>query len=215
MNGRGIKVVNHSNTWGADMMYYNTSNDPHDILSPVDGLNGLLVFGAGNFQDDHSALFDTALNSQPGLESALSYDWLKDNVIYVTSYNLEQKGLTFSSYPGWRPEFYQRFITVSADDLTLPGDASDSELVEHQAGTSFAAPQISAAVAILMGVNPALSAPQAAQILLNTARRDLPEYGQDCTYTTDTGSHSVSCGHMKFGMGVMDLKAAIQQAQGL
>jgi hypothetical protein len=215
LQARSHKVINVSNTFGVEsFLYQKEGNDVYGILAPLDQNNGILVFAAGNYHDNISEVFDRV--AQYGASSNLMDARYKDNSIYVVTFNMNQQDIPYSSYPGWRPEFYQRFITVTADSLVRADAQNDTALTpEGLGGTSSAAPQVSAAILILMSINPNLTAPQAAQILLDTARRDLPEYRQTCTDKTDMGTFTVNCGHMKYGMGIMDLKAAIQKAQTL
>lgn len=67
-----------------------------------------------------------------------------------------------------------------------------------------------------MEANPGLTAIEAAQILLDTAKRPASlGYGTTCTVTTDLGTFSSDCGAMKFGRGLMDLPKAVEAVKGL
>lgn len=95
---------------------------------------------------------------------------------------------SYSNYPGAQSEIQARFLAALA-----PVNVVDGSRTLSVNGTSFTAPQVSAALATLLAQWPHLTAQQSTQLLLDTANDQFTGY--DPFY---------------FGQGLLDLNAALQ-----
>lgn len=196
------KVINISNEWSNIFITYNPVNDPYKLIDLIKQNDVIIVFASGNRSKNYS---DDLINNNDYL---FTDNTNSPHYIFAEDYDVTNKTLfKGTSYPGWKPEVYSRFITVNGSNLTLPAkDGSYNTPVAETSGTSYSAPQVTAAIAILKSIDQNLTAPQAAQILLDTADRSDPLYSQTCT----DNAHTVNCGNMYYGMGFINIKAAIQ-----
>ena len=136
------------------------------------------------------------------------------HVLFVGIYDETEQDISIdSNYPGHRPNVQARFLTVTGTSLDTASSGDDSAY-RNVGGTSFGTPLIAGALAILREADPRLTPPEAAGILLQTARRPAAAgYGQTCTSPTDLGTFATDCGAMKLGMGILDLPAALRSAR--
>lgn len=114
-----------------------------------------------------------------------------DNVISVGAYNSERERSTFSQYNDYVD------IAAPGQAMLLPATYSGGKIgYINSSGTSFSAPIVSAAAALLRIANPSITAVHASNVIKNTAC-DLGKSGYDLFY----------------GFGALDLAAAIAGAE--
>ncbi len=214
LNNEGLGIINHSNNLFSDGLIYRTaSDDETGILPALTISNAAIVAAAGNYGDDLSELLDNAQYQVPTLKSFFEFPDEAENVLLVGVYDLVAEDIAlFSNTPGHRKGIQARFL-VTGGEMESASSGSDSDYREVY-GTSLAAPLVSGSIAVLQEVNPELTPVEAANILLETARRPSElGYGQTCTSETYLDTFSSDCGAMTFGMGIMDLSAAVTRAQ--
>lgn len=122
------------------------------------------------------------------------------NVIVVGSVNDNGEMSDFSNRAGQFADNYiaalgERICCVYDDGEVFVESINGQEFVTLFSGTSFAAPQVAGAVALLAQAFPNLTGAQIAEILLDTAR-DAGAVGRDDV----------------FGSGILDIEAAFQPA---
>jgi|GEM_PF-5543112 len=197
-----------------NLLYRSQYSDETGLLSVLYPTGSVMVFGSGNEASDLSYWYDYAKDYDSTIDSFLEHPDEADNVLFVGAYDQAKSELAlYSNYPGYRKSFQERFIVSGDYTFDTASNEGDSAF-RTGTGTSLATPQVSGAIAILMAAKPGLTAVDAAQILLDTAKR-LPEwgYGKTCTVTTDLGTFTTDCGAMKFGRGLMDVPKAIEVAK--
>jgi subtilisin family serine protease len=213
----GVPIINSSNGLGSDAMIYwsaTSGYDPEGLMGVLSNSASVYVNAAGNEAQSLSDAFDSAKAQSPEYDSCLDHPQEAENVLFVGAYDLSKKDLAlYSNYPGHRKAFQDRFL-VTGDYMFEAASENGPDAFKEVSGTSLAAPQASGALAVLMAANPRLTAPQAAQILLDTAQRPaFLGYGKTCTEKTDLGTFETDCGAMKFGRGLMDLPKAVEVAK--
>lgn len=119
-----------------------------------------------------------------------------DNVLIVGSVDAGNMLSSFSQRAGSQAAWYlsargERVCCVYENGQVFVGQGSDGAYNLLFSGTSFAAPQVTGAVALLAQAFPSLTAQQIARLLLETAR-DAGEPGTDAVY----------------GRGILDIAAA-------
>lgn len=160
------------------------------IVNSNDGKGAVYTMGAGNS--------GVALPATPGsnYDGAL-YDTQPDvwdmSLIVVGSTDNGNAIHPSSNYPGDNERFQERTI---ATDYVNPGVAQ---------GTSIATARISAYAAGVIGMWPHLTAEQASNLLLDTADKSSPLYGQNSCGATGT----MNCGFYYLGQGEADIDAAL------
>jgi hypothetical protein len=101
---------------------------------------------------------------------------------------------------------FPRQLTVKFTSCTEQGYSScGPKLYRHASGTSFAAPQVTAAAAVLIGLDPVLTPDQVSTLLERTAILATPDNG--CTECPDTRSSLA-------GWGKLDVAAAVKALRG-
>ncbi len=194
---RGMRIMN--NSWGG--LYWNDANATAPIAAEyrrfITQTDGLVVFAAGNRDPDSNdsmALTDMAgLPSQAGPNDSrpaadLERGWLA--VVAVDTDNPSQLA-SFS-----RTCAYARSYCLAAPGtviVTGTNDAPDDPEYWRWRGTSFAAPQVSGAAALVWEAFPYFNNDLVRQTLLGTAT-DIGEAGVDDV----------------FGYGLLDVGKAIQ-----
>jgi len=138
----------------------------------------LVVISAGNEGEiDPSGFAQIALDP-----------FARDNIIIVGATNQNDQLAEFSNMAG---NLQTSFLTAPGTGLT--STFPDDRIVSGVAGTSFSAPHVSGAAAVLAQLFPTLSGSQIREILFESAR-DLGAAGDDAV----------------FGQGLLDLGAAVQ-----
>ena len=169
----GAKIVNIS--LGGNM----ATQQVKDAVDRATRAGMIIVFSAGN---DGMA--------EPGAFALVASDAVaRGQVIIAGSVNSADQISGFSNKAGSHGEFY----LAAVGERVLAPDADGN--LRSWAGTSFSAPTISGAAALLMQAFPNLNAAQVVEILLTTAR-DAGAEGTDEIY----------------GRGILDLTAAFRPA---
>ncbi len=124
-------------------------------------------------------------------------DTTKDSTIIVGALagsGSEQRTATYSNFPGYLKD---RFLWASGDSNTFPSTGTNWAV-----GTSFAAPRVAGAAALLRQRYPNLSSGQIASLLLDSANRDMDNDG-----VPDFEGASFT-----WGRGKLDINAALRLA---
>ena len=215
LEAEGIGILNHSIDLFSDgLIYRSAQDDETGILPALAASRAVIVTAAGNTGLDLSGSLDYAHSQVPALTCFLDVPEEAAHVLFVGIYDETEQDIALdSNYPGYRTNVQARFLTVTGTSLDTASSGSDSAY-RNVGGTSFGTPLIAGALAILREAGPRLTPPEAAGILLQTARRPAEAgYGQTCTSDTDLGTFAADCGAMKLGMGILDLPAALAQAE--
>jgi hypothetical protein len=155
----------------------------------------VVVVAAGNSGDGSDPAIPP---DQPDPFAAGVLDAGGTNVIIVGSVDEDGNFSDFSNRAGADAQFYltargERICCVYKDGvLEVTTDSSGNRFVTLFSGTSFSAPQVAGAVALLKQAFPNLTGQQIVQILLDTAR-DAGAAGTDTT----------------FGRGILDIAKAV------
>lgn len=202
----GAKVINSSNS--AWQSWLKTSNDDVRKIITKDAV---WVLAAGN---DGYSLSENWVIPQIPVEYAdlstqttllLQPDLLAQTILVG---RLDSDGKTLhanSRYPGVNTTLQNRFLVAPGTNLTTATNASDTSTGSFS-GTSAAAPVVSAAAASVRSLWPHLSATQTADILLGSANRSgTPYSANNCG-----PSGNMNCGAYYYGMGILDVQAALR-----
>ena len=128
---------------------------------------------------------------------ALSYRATTKNSTLVVG-ALDSDGKAIAKYSNRAGLLAQRYLLAPGDSGYV--DTSNTGI----AGTSFAAPRVAGAAAILRGMYPKLSAAEIANALLLSANKDID----------NDGTADFSGVHLVYGHGKLDLKRAINYLKG-
>lgn len=174
----GIKIINRSLNSSA------SAPSPNDVLAQavtyLAGKGGLIINSAGN--NGQSSIPDEFMVNSTNRNS-----W-----IFVGAIDTTGTGYQISSYSN-RPgvTLMDRYVVAPGDNLTLKigGDGA----IYATAGTSLAAPMVTALAALIQQKWPQLTGQQIGDVILTTAK-DLGDPGTDPIY----------------GRGLVDYKAALE-----
>ncbi len=111
-------------------------------------------------------------------------------LLFVGAVDAEQKLAWYSNFPGSSVEVQARFI-VAPGDLSVAWPSLGEEAYLDKSGTSYAAPLVSGAIALLKVNHPSKTAREIADAILATASKDIPDYSAE--------TH---------GQGLLDVEAA-------
>jgi hypothetical protein len=188
ITSRGVRIVNTSFGYEAGDVIANPPevSEAYDIATPATAVvNGaLLVTAAGNAAGSNPSLYN--LNIISDLSAAGALDSGAGALIIAGAVDANNKIASFSDRAGVYGNYY---MVAPATNLILPWNGGFAIL----SGTSFSAPLISGAAAIIFERWPNLTARQVAEILFSSAT-DLGAPGVDAIY----------------GHGLLNLSAALQ-----
>lgn len=210
----GVKImgisVGYTNEWGDDLVDGSLVDDA--IIYAVD--NGAKVIN----------MSFGSIDSQPAIQSAVNYAVNNGVVLVASSGNEDNSGNKNIRYPAK----YTNVIAVGATDMNntrasfsfygaeldcvAPGVQIYSTTTNSYMsadGTSFAAPQVSGIAALILSVNPNLSAQQVRNIIESTAQK-VGGY----TYSGTSGRTNGTWNN-QMGYGLVDAKAAVLKALDL
>jgi subtilisin family serine protease len=188
----GYRVINCSWTYGCTCNSF--ANTLYNEIRNV--WNTLVVFGAGNAGTNHCG------NSNPSYPASYA-----TNIAVTSVGHLFNVGTTQSPVNNNWKNVHEEIIgdSLSAHkhhstmDICAPGyNVNSTDLMgsagkssgnyTNDWGTSFAAPQIAAALGLIISINPCLSANQAAAILLDNADNSIYNIPQNQRYIGRLGS---------------------------
>jgi subtilisin family serine protease len=213
---RGAEIINNStSSFVGNMMFHTSreySNLPTHFLNAIKNSKAVLVSAAMNDGVDLSVRFNASYSDNT---SCLEYPDEAENYLVVGAFEKALNKLaSYSNYPGHLKAFQDRFLVTGDGGYDVATAKAPDSYYIGSAGTSNSAPMVSGALAILLEVNPRLSAIQAAKVLLDTADRPASlGYGTTCSSTTPKGTFATDCGAMKFGRGLMNVPKAIEVAK--
>ncbi|MCA0978300.1 S8 family serine peptidase [Qipengyuania flava] len=138
---------------------------------------GLIVRSAGNSSKDSVSNFRDLTDETANVQ------------IFVVAIDADERDYTISSYSDRCGVAMDRCVAAVGQNVTMNADGQ----TVYFAGTSSAAPQVSALAAMVLSKWPQLSGQDAGNIILNTAR-DIGETGTDAIY----------------GRGLIDVRAALE-----
>ena len=205
---RGIGIVNasYSNDLisGKNLMWdLNPSGYYGQHLENVRNSDVVYVTSAGNESEDYSKTYNTASRWS-------SDDPLIERTLLVGALNDQGSIASYSAGPGADERVQSRFIVAPGTNEAAAIQQGGDQYQDFT-GTSSAAPVVSAGLASVMAGWSHLSAVDSAQILLDTADQSFTTlYGNESC--GDSGS--VDCGAYLYGMGALDVEAALTEPVG-
>lgn len=172
--------------------------------------NVAVVIAAGN----ESLSLTQHAQSLGSASSLFSYADLRNNTLVVGAVQRSGGDLVrapYSNYAGSDVAIQSRFLVAQAPvSLRSQFPTGDSYTNWLATGTSFTAPQVTAALASLLTRWPHLSAASSTQILLDTADQTFSSlYAQKNCGEAGVGSGTTNCGLFYFGQGILDMDAAL------
>ncbi|MBD3816989.1 MAG: S8 family serine peptidase [Halothiobacillus sp.] len=191
----------------------NTPNDTSSPLYPIESINSkdaIWVQAAGNDGTalcDYSPTFCTVQN--PGSVVEISPPFIDpntaNNYILVGEVNVQDPGTyAAGNYPGDNATLQATWIVAPGVNVTVADEASGS--YKTGSGTSFATPMVSGAIAVIREAYPTLNAQQTRKIILDSANQTFSNQYQ----LNNCGANgTTNCGRYYFGMGLLDIKAAL------
>lgn len=187
----GAQVVNISLGGGA------ASQPLLDAVARAANAGVVVVVAAGNEGDGRTPGIDPA-QPDPFASTILSAG--NGNVLIVGSVGADDSISDFSNRAGNDAAFYisargEAICCVYQDGEVFIETIDGQDFVTLFSGTSFSAPQVAGAVALLAQAFPNLSAQEIVEILLESAK-DAGQVGTDATY----------------GRGILDIQAAMMPA---
>jgi len=188
-NTQGAKVINYSNyTPFASLDQSPATNDPlYDAIIKTNTNDIVVVFAAGN--NGGSSPVQPAANVD---EAQYKGNLIAVGNVNVDAYTGSVIGLDSRSNKAGSAK--NKYIVAPGVNVNSASHANDTDYKTVR-GTSFAAPQVAAAAAIIREAYPALTAPQVVEILLKSAT-DIGDAGVDIIY----------------GYGLLNVDAAINLA---
>ncbi|MGQ4878933.1 S8 family serine peptidase [Billgrantia sp. LNSP4103-1] len=200
----GSRVVNHSYSGRLEApsstssyLDRNSLDSLHRVVTANDGLGSVYVVAAGNQGEALQA-------ERPIHQQAEIFERMLIVGGSTRNDTNEIEKAMYSNFPGDDERWQSRFLTAPWRTLVALDDADDS--YGWGLGTSFATPRVTAYAAAIIELWPHLDATQVSQLLLDTADRTSPLYGQnDCG---DSGDQN--CGFFYLGQGEADLEEALE-----
>ncbi|MDP2337144.1 MAG: S8 family serine peptidase [Bacteroidota bacterium] len=199
----GYRVINCS--WETHCTFDSIRNDLYNEIR--NDWNAIVVFGAGNADWRHCG------NNNPAYPGAYSSNIAVTSVGHI--FNVGTQGSPSNNWKDVHEEVIGDSLSAHKHhptiDICAPGynvtstDFSGSGGLNsgnygNGWGTSFAAPQVSATVGLILSINPCLSANEAVNILLNTTDNSIYSITENAPYIG------------RLGTGRLDVTAAVTAA---
>ncbi|MCP8884997.1 S8 family serine peptidase [Devosia sp. XJ19-1] len=225
----GLDAVAQNNSWGFDVSAKNLEAylATNTGASVAQGLDALLGYGSGNWQSYINAL-DTfqdtgvvvwalsnnenlangdVLAALPHFESRLSEAWIAaaNGYFQVNSSGDITRAVRLSAACGLAAQF-----CIAGDGIATGAWSNSDTSYASGYGTSFVAPQVAGAVALLAEAFPDMTPSEWAQRLLASADNSwFASQGVPLAGTIDYGNGVSHAYSTEWGHGVMDIKAAL------
>lgn len=209
MNSQGVKIVN--NSWNVPV--YLDPSQPVYITDPfIDDArdlinnNGLVVFANGNEGRDQPGLFSLGPAAFPELEKGwLTVGAVKEDSNFEVTDTLAFYSNACGAARNWC------LVAPGYIAVMLPSYEGNQPYYNPVAasGTSFAAPQVSAAAALVWQAYPWMTNDQVRKTILGTAR-DIGAPGVDAVFgygALDTGKAVNGFGSLEWGTETFDVTA--------
>jgi outer membrane autotransporter protein len=170
---KGARIFNQSNAFGTIAAPAGNGPTFYNIYQPFVAQGSLFIWAAGNDGSAHPSL--TA--GLPALYPDLQKGWLA--VVAVNAAGGAQGYSSSDTTPGVISSYSNRCGEAANWCLAAPGDFVSNTSGSRVYGTSFAAPAVSGAAALVQQVFPWMSADQIRQTILSTATSmgDTATYG--------------------------------------
>ncbi|WP_211465097.1 autotransporter serine protease [Collimonas silvisoli] len=170
---KGARIFNQSNAFGTIAAPAGNGPTFYNIYQPFVAQGSLFIWAAGNDGSAHPSL--TA--GLPALYPDLQKGWLA--VVAVNAAGGAQGYSSSDTTPGVISSYSNRCGEAANWCLAAPGDFVSATANGRVYGTSFAAPAVSGAAALVQQVFPWMSADQIRQTILSTATSigDTATYG--------------------------------------
>ncbi|MDP2300654.1 MAG: S8 family serine peptidase, partial [Actinomycetota bacterium] len=133
-----------------------------------------------------------------------------DNMITVGALDNDGKQ---STYTDWASEDYEVTLAAPGTQAVVGVDADGKPIREN--GTSFAAPHVTAAAAMLKSLNPKLTAAQIKQILVETARPGVAAISTDPNAQSQLVPPEMGAGILASDQAVLRVINDLRSAKGL
>ncbi len=184
-NGKGCAVVFATGNFGKEVLYPANSNPDILAVGSIDANGKQSTFsGFGK-----------------------SLDLVAPGEYMVTTTKHNKKQLIGLGVPENRVEMYGYTVNNGTDEFNGVNGFQDADF--QVVGTSFAAPLVSGVAALILSVNPKLTAKEVNKIIESTARKvrgDLYKY-------KNLGFRPNGSWHQMMGYGLLDARAAVRKAR--
>ena len=222
-NGMGIAgIAGGNSTGGVKIMGINIGYTDEYGNECVDGslIDDAIIYAVDNGAKVINMSFGS-INSQTAIQEAVNYAVDKGVILVAASGNEDYSGNTNIRYPAK----YANVIAVGATDMSnarasfsfygteldcvAPGvqiySTSTNSYISKD-GTSFSAPQVAGVAALVLSVNPDLSAQEVRRIIESTAQK-VGNYNYSYNSNRPNGTWN-----NEMGYGLVDAKAAVLKA---
>jgi subtilisin family serine protease len=187
-------------------------------LYPIESINSkdaIWVNGAGNngmALCDWSPTYCTTQNAGTTAETTPPFldPNTANNFILVGEVDVTHPGTPYISgfeagnYPGDNATLQATWVVAPGANVTVADEATGGYATGF--GTSFATPMVSGAIAVVREAYPTLTAQQVRKIILDSANQSFSNQYQ---LNNCGAGGTTNCGRFYFGMGMLDIKAAL------
>ena len=213
VQAKNVGAIVQNNSWGyeidATQANYNNVFSGSDGQAYRDALRGfaqggVVVFAASN---DTTRTSSDIMAALPKLDPSLEKSWI---TVVDAVPNTNADGNIVSASLISSQCFEAAAWCIAADGYIYGANASGNNSYSYVVGTSFAAPQVSGAIALLAEAFPSLSAQELRARLLASANNSFFNHTNYVEFAPGV-KHGFST---KFGHGFLDMKAALSPIGG-
>lgn len=229
LDAASIKAVAQNNSWGFNVKAENLQSylAGHPGATTADGMNALVGYGAANWQsyinaldtfqktgvivwslsNDNSFTQGDISATLPYFEPRLAEAWIAaaNGYFEVDGNGAITRAVRLSAACGLAAKF-----CLAGDGITTGAWSSSNASYASGFGTSFVAPQIAGAVALLAEAFPDLTPEEWTKRLLASANNSwFASQGVPVAGTVDYGNGVTHAYSTEWGHGVLDIKAAL------